>query len=68
MKSCTNNFGGTKLSGEVSLGVRAEKRLTTIGLRDEHKLRIFAGDKYLDLSGRKWRETGEDCIMMSFIT
>jgi hypothetical protein len=32
MKSCTNNFGGTKLSGEVSLGVRAEKRLNTTAL------------------------------------
>jgi hypothetical protein len=32
MKSCTNNFGGTKLSGEVSLGVRGGKRLNTTGL------------------------------------
>jgi hypothetical protein len=33
MKSCTNNFGDTKLSGEVFLGVRAEKRLNTTALR-----------------------------------
>jgi len=33
MKSCTNNFGGTKLSGEVSLGVRAEKRLNITALK-----------------------------------
>jgi hypothetical protein len=39
MKSCTNNFGGTKLSGEVSLGVRAEKRLNTTGLGDQITLR-----------------------------
>jgi hypothetical protein len=32
MKSCTNNFGGTKLSGEVPLGVQAEKRLNTAAL------------------------------------
>jgi hypothetical protein len=32
MKYCTNNFGGAKLSGEVSLGVRAEKRLNTTDL------------------------------------
>jgi hypothetical protein len=29
----SNNFGGTKLSGKVSLGVRGEKRLNTTGLQ-----------------------------------
>jgi hypothetical protein len=32
LELCTNNFGGTKLSGKVSLGVRGEKRLNTTGL------------------------------------
>jgi hypothetical protein len=39
MKSCTNNFGGTKLSGEVSLGVRAEKRLNTTDVEHAAKLK-----------------------------
>jgi hypothetical protein len=28
------NFGGTKLSGKVSLGVRGEKRLNTTALEE----------------------------------
>jgi hypothetical protein len=46
MKFWTNNFGGTKLSGEVSVGVRGGKRLNTTGLDDResesrHGLGIF---------------------------
>jgi hypothetical protein len=31
-------------------------------------LRTGCGGEYLDLRGKKRRETGEDCIMRSFIT
>jgi hypothetical protein len=40
-ESCTNNFGGTKLSGEMSLGVRAEKRLNTTAIKDLIKIRTW---------------------------
>jgi len=36
-------------------------------LREGGCLRTECWGKYLDLSGRKWQETGEDYIMRSFI-
>jgi hypothetical protein len=45
------------------LGVQSYGRNT----RCEKNIKMDWGE-YLDLSGRKWQEVGEGCIMRSFIT
>jgi hypothetical protein len=43
----------------------------SLALREEHRLRVLENRvlrRYLSLRGRKWQETGEECIMRSFIT
>jgi hypothetical protein len=43
----------------------------SLTLREEHRLRVFERRVLRGIfvpKGRKWRETGEDCIMRSFIT
>jgi len=40
----------------------------SVTLKEEHSLRTGCWGEHLDLTGRKWREAGEDCIMSSFMT
>jgi hypothetical protein len=43
----------------------------SVTLREEHRLRVFENRvlrRILGPKGRKWGETGEDCIMRGFIT
>jgi hypothetical protein len=47
-------------------------KLKSLTPREEYRLRVSenrgAEEEYLDPRGRKWQETGNDCIMRSFIT